>query len=448
MHFSFLKKLFIPHEHNGYHPYLVRLKSLMVYTLIIASANYLFFPLLGLDHSKVAAASSISTSRLVDLVNYSRTQGGLKGVQVDDKLTNAAMAKALNMFTKDYWSHFGPDGESPWQYIKGAGYSYIYAGENLAKDFTDTDTLFSAWMNSPTHRENILKKEYIDMGIAAVSGNLLGKPTILVVQIFGTPIASTNSDNNATAKIFNPLDGAKLTTNSVNINGFIANNDSIQIYDGNKKLGELDSQGGIIDYQADNQTDGDHSYSLKSTGGVSNSVDVNINTSNIVGMTKFFSINQVDGSTRKFEGLFSNDVNKIALSSNGKDSELTKDSVSGLYKLLTSNYVDQSEVSVKVTGANGTKQEFNITLSNKITPIVPINNMDILQTEKTNLSNTSLKERFNLIAAGAILVIFGIDAFFLIKMRKTRTTARTALHILPLFLVILLILTTGIGGTI
>jgi hypothetical protein len=51
-----------------------------------------------------------------------------------------------------------------------------------------SDGVVTAWMNSPTHRDNILKKEYTDVGFAIVNGVLNGEETTLVVQMFGKPL--------------------------------------------------------------------------------------------------------------------------------------------------------------------------------------------------------------------------------------------------------------------
>ena len=68
-----------------------------------------------------------------------------------------------------------------------AGYNYVYAGENLAKDFGNTSRLMDAWMASPTHRENIVSSKYSEIGLAVVPGTLQGQETVLVVQFFGAP---------------------------------------------------------------------------------------------------------------------------------------------------------------------------------------------------------------------------------------------------------------------
>ena len=107
------------------------------------------------------------------------------------------------MFAKNYWSHYGPDGATPWDFILASGYQYEYAGENLAKNFMFTDGVLDAWKNSPTHRENIMKGDYTEVGFAVVNGVLNGEETTLVVQLFGRPLNSSFSG--ITAKAETPL---------------------------------------------------------------------------------------------------------------------------------------------------------------------------------------------------------------------------------------------------
>ena len=103
-------------------------------------------------------------------------------------MAEAAREKALNMFKNNYWAHYGPNGETPWQFVLEAGYQYEYAGENLAKNFLFSDGVMEAWMDSETHRENILRDEYTEVGFAVVNGLLEGEETTLVVQMFGAPL--------------------------------------------------------------------------------------------------------------------------------------------------------------------------------------------------------------------------------------------------------------------
>jgi hypothetical protein len=106
---------------------------------------------------------------------------------MNSQLTQAAQLKAKDMFAKDYWAHNSPNGTMPWDFIKQAGYDYQYAGENLARGFTTSNDVVTAWMNSPEHRENMLSPNYHDVGFALQEGSLTGEPdTILIVEELGS----------------------------------------------------------------------------------------------------------------------------------------------------------------------------------------------------------------------------------------------------------------------
>jgi hypothetical protein len=140
-------------------------------------------------------ATDISVEKLFQLTNEQRQKNGLATLSYNDKLSAAAAKKAADMFAKNYWAHYGPDGASPWDFILSSGYKYEYAGENLAKNFLFSQGVVDAWMNSPTHKENILKPDYSEVGYAIVNGVLNGEETTLVVQMFGKPMSSSLANN-------------------------------------------------------------------------------------------------------------------------------------------------------------------------------------------------------------------------------------------------------------
>jgi hypothetical protein len=182
---NFFHHLFIPKEDNHFRSRLLQLDFLTYYLLLALFFTFLFksTPLYNI----LGYATDITIQKLYELTNKERQNYNLPPLNYSEKLSKAAYQKALDMFNKNYWAHFGPNGETPWQFILNAGYEYEYAGENLAKNFLFSENVVSAWMNSKTHRENILKKEYTDIGLAVVNGSLNGEPTTLVVQMFGKP---------------------------------------------------------------------------------------------------------------------------------------------------------------------------------------------------------------------------------------------------------------------
>lgn len=178
-----MKDLIIPSKRNNYTPLFSARMGMVILTLWVLLMNS--FSGVLLDNFGVHA-TSMSADRIIQLANEERAKQGLQQVKSNAYLTSAAHAKANDMFEKQYWDHFGPNGESPWDFIKGAGYKYVYAGENLGKGFTTSEGVHQAWMASPTHKENILSANYNDIGIAIVTGELQGETLILVVQMFGS----------------------------------------------------------------------------------------------------------------------------------------------------------------------------------------------------------------------------------------------------------------------
>ena len=133
-----------------------------------------------------AAVSTDSESQnsVESLVDAERTKAGKQPFTTSETLRSSACAKADHMLSQDYWAHTSPDGVTPWTFIEKAGYRYTTAGENLAKSYPDDTSLVAAWMNSPSHRENVLG-DFKEQGICQKTGTLQGKTTTVTVQHVG-----------------------------------------------------------------------------------------------------------------------------------------------------------------------------------------------------------------------------------------------------------------------
>jgi uncharacterized protein YkwD len=136
-------------------------------------------------HTQLA---TVISSSLIDLLNADRASNNLPHLTLNEKLTVAAQAKANDMAEKGYFAHNSPTGVEPWHWFQVAGYSFQYAGENLAIDFADSSDVETAWMKSPTHRANIVDVHYTEVGIATAVGIYEGHQTTFVVQEFGSPV--------------------------------------------------------------------------------------------------------------------------------------------------------------------------------------------------------------------------------------------------------------------
>ena len=142
------------------------------------------------SHSNVLGArSDFSATSLLDETNQQRADNHDANLSLNQQLSEAAQAKANDMATKNYWAHDSPGGRTPWSFITAAGYSYEAAGENLAYGFENSSDVVAAWMNSPTHRANVLGSDYKNVGFGvAQASNYQGKgPETIVVAEYGEP---------------------------------------------------------------------------------------------------------------------------------------------------------------------------------------------------------------------------------------------------------------------
>jgi hypothetical protein len=142
---------------------------------------------------EVASLSTITASFLISQTNEARRDVGLPSLEEHPLLAKSARLKADDMLKNDYFEHTSPAGVSPWKWFDTAGYVYVYAGENLAIDFTTGESVHTAWMRSPGHRRNIVSDTYRHIGIAVATGEFQGRTTTVVVQNFGSLSAAPAS---------------------------------------------------------------------------------------------------------------------------------------------------------------------------------------------------------------------------------------------------------------
>ncbi len=188
-----LSYYFIPQEKNNYRAQILKngfLLLLVGFYLI----NQSVIKFIGTVKPGVLGYSSeITAQKVFSQTNIQRQNNGLTPLKYNSVLSESATNKAKDMFAKNYWAHNSPSGTTPWDFFKAVDYHYSVAGENLARDFYDTESLMSGWMNSPTHKANIINSKYQEIGIGVVNGILGGIKTTLVVQHFGAPIVTTTT---------------------------------------------------------------------------------------------------------------------------------------------------------------------------------------------------------------------------------------------------------------
>jgi hypothetical protein len=130
--------------------------------------------------------ADIMTMKVLELTNQDRATNNVKALSLNPVLSASAKAKAENMIANNYFAHYSPTGVKPWDFINRNEYPYLIVGENLAMNFSTADSAQAALMQSPTHKKNILNENYTDIGIAVVSGEIDGKTTNILVELFAT----------------------------------------------------------------------------------------------------------------------------------------------------------------------------------------------------------------------------------------------------------------------
>lgn len=182
-----LRHWILPNRLNNYHPHILRPLGLGIAVLVIAFIPSLYNLTTANSMQVLGYATNISVGDLHAISNTQRTNNGIAALGLNGALSQAATAKAQHMFANNYWAHTAPDGTSPWTFISNAGYSYTIAGENLAKNFSTSAGVVNGWMNSPSHRANVLKAGYTEVGYGVVNGTLQGEQTTLVVALYAAP---------------------------------------------------------------------------------------------------------------------------------------------------------------------------------------------------------------------------------------------------------------------
>jgi uncharacterized protein YkwD len=111
------------------------------------------------------------------LINEERAAYGVSPVQPNAALRQAALSHSTEMVRQGYFEHTSPAGLTFVNRIVATGYTsgarFWEVGENLVwgnGPLSTPQSLVTSWMNSPPHRENLLRARFREIGIAAVVG--------------------------------------------------------------------------------------------------------------------------------------------------------------------------------------------------------------------------------------------------------------------------------------
>jgi uncharacterized protein YkwD len=114
----------------------------------------------------------------------STTYKAVRALRPDAKLAKLAAAHSSDMAAHNYFSHESRNGDSPFDRMADAGYRYSSAGENIAAGYRTPSSVVKAWLKSPGHCRNIMKRSYTELGVGFASGGYYGS---YWTQDFGNP---------------------------------------------------------------------------------------------------------------------------------------------------------------------------------------------------------------------------------------------------------------------
>lgn len=117
--------------------------------------------------STPSGSSALDRNRasILDQVNQARSQAGCGPLKYNSLLEHSAQPYAEDMSEYHYMSHVSRTGETFDVRIWATGYGGNRIGENLGEGFSTATAVFSAWMKSPSHRENILNCKFAQIGV-------------------------------------------------------------------------------------------------------------------------------------------------------------------------------------------------------------------------------------------------------------------------------------------
>jgi uncharacterized protein YkwD len=147
----------------------------------------LSLPLLAFDAQHHADVRGMSAAALVEAMNRERAAAGLAPLRLNETLSAAADDRMRDMFAKHYFEHVSPDGIDPFTWAEKRGYDYRAIGENLAVGYRRASDVVDGWMHSAGHRENVMGRDFEEIGIAisdAAPKRPFAGPT--VVALYGT----------------------------------------------------------------------------------------------------------------------------------------------------------------------------------------------------------------------------------------------------------------------
>lgn len=408
-----------------------RLKLLSVLAIVTIVFNALAAP------AAISAARTITPQNLLELHNSQRRAAGLPPLKMNNTLAVSAQRKAQIMLETNCWSHYCPVGKEPWDFFKESGYSYRIAGENLAEGFFSAESVITAWMNSPSHKENIMRDGYEEVGFGIIQGDFQGRNNNIIIAVhFAAPLTPkvegvTNGNELISPQILSPQEGQAFNTNNILVSGTAPEATEVKLFNRGEPLATIDANEGSF---TTNQYFGEGNYTL--------SAQSRVGERSATSEAVRFSVDQTGDPISSSSIVFNNvDSLQSNLLINQPNLHLVQIVVAGTTYTLTTNDINTWQASIpnelimrgesiKVT----TEDEAGNTWSGEISGLevkAKLNNALIRSNTEDSgrVISAELKLQGNIFFIGSMLVFFLIDYFRLRDTGLTRKRGHVHLHI-------------------
>jgi len=444
---------FIPTQHNGYQAKLVTTPALAVMMLALLLVN----SVLGTVPVRIVSAA-IETTSLLELHNTERSHLELGPLTLNPVLSNSAQRKAQAMLDSDCWSHYCPSGKSPWDFFLEAGYDYLYAGENLAEGFFENEDVMVALMNSETHKDNIIKSDYTEIGFGIVTGTFQGVSNSTIIAVhFGTPqpvnpvITVAGSNNVLSAPIItSPQDGSVLNADELIIQGVAPDAELVEIMDRGTTWTTVDANQGIFTYRSPELAEQEYYLEAQAHQG-SQTSEISLPVAFIIDRTpneiRETQITVLPSSTESnlYLQVREPGLKRLTMTINNDTIDLTQESATLWSTVVSSQILGEStEIGVATTdlAENQWSGKLDSTyILGQADSILP------LQPQATDQLQSILKSQINWVVLLLLVGLFGLDFIVLSRTGETKK-GKPQLHIALLIIVAVVIVTGSFGGQI
>lgn len=139
--------------------------------VLLAVALLTFMSARAWGQALAAETPASYEQQVIELTNLEREKAGLPPLVFNEKLAQAAHSHSQAMADRDFFAHQDPQDKSgPGERVHAVGYDWNSIAENIGLGYASAEAAIEGWMNSPSHRANILLPDIREIGVGYVEG--------------------------------------------------------------------------------------------------------------------------------------------------------------------------------------------------------------------------------------------------------------------------------------